>query len=249
MQAPPMPEPPRPASDWAGARRRRWSASRLAAALALHLLILASLRLAIDRVELPRHGPERATTLVTVTLHPVPPPAPHALPPARVRAPAPTDGHARSPAPAPAPARTNAPAHPPATPREDATQAITLTIPPAPASSPPLAAASAPPPTARFLDDAATRQAIRAVARGDTLASRGNALTHEDPGSELVAADGSHDGGKRNLPPPPPAVALAQGIAAAHKADCGKGEFPGAGMGLLSAPFLLAAEALGKCAR
>ena len=40
---------------------------------------------------------------------------------------------------------------------------------------------------------------------------------------------------------------LAQNIEAAHKGDCMKGEYLGGGMGLLSAPFLLAAEALGKC--
>jgi len=109
-------------------------------------------------------------------------------------------------------------------------------------------AASAPAPDLGFLDNAATRQAIRGAGRGESLASRANALTHEDPGSELVAADGSHCNCKRNLPRPPPAQALAQDIAAAHKNDCMKGEFAGAGMGLLSAPFLLAAEAMGKCA-
>ena len=40
---------------------------------------------------------------------------------------------------------------------------------------------------------------------------------------------------------------MARNIAAAHKGDCGKGEYLGGGMGLLSAPFLLAAEAMGKC--
>ncbi len=66
-------------------------------------------------------------------------------------------------------------------------------------------------------------------------------------GSELLAADGSHVGTQRNLPPPPPAVALARGIDAAHKGDCGKGDYAGGGMGLLSLPFLVAAEALGHC--
>ena len=64
---------------WAGTRRRRWSAARIAAAIALHALLLLALRLAIDRVELPGRGAERATTLLTVTLHPAPPPQ-HALP-------------------------------------------------------------------------------------------------------------------------------------------------------------------------
>jgi len=43
-------------------------------------------------------------------------------------------------------------------------------------------------------------------------------------------------------------VALAQGLDAAHKGDCMKGDYLGGGMGLLSAPLLLANEMLGKCA-
>jgi len=228
------------AAGWAGARRRRWSAARLAAAAVLNLLVLAALDLAVDRVELPRHGPDRITRLVTVTLHAPPPPPVHALPQPQ---------QARASLHVPSAARANAPARAPAPPRDDAAQAITRPAPP-PEAVPPVAAASAPPADLRFLDGAATRRAIRAVARGEnaTLAERGSALTHEEPGSELLAADGTHAGMKRNLPPPPPAVQLAQGIAAAHKGDCGKGEYLGGGMGLLSAPFLLAAEALGKCA-
>ena len=217
-------------SDWAGARRRHWSAWRSAAALALHAALLVALILAIDRVELPRHGVDRATTLVDVVLHPTPVPA-HPLPLARANAPA-----------------TRALA---ARPVEQAARAITLPAPP-PAEPAPAVAAATPPASSpsdlAFLNSAATRQAIRAVARGDTLASHGNALTHEEPGSELVAADGSHQDMQRNLPAPPPAVALAQGIDAAHKGDCMKGDYLGAGMGLLSAPFLLANEMLGKCA-
>ena len=222
-------------SDWAGTRRRRWSVTRVLAALGLHALVLVSLTLTLDRVEL-RRAADRITTLVSVTLHPTPPPA-HPLPPAR------TLPVAHAPAARATPAR--APARPP----EDAARAITL---PAPARGEPAVAAATPPASApadlSFLNSAATRQAIRAVARGDTLSSHANALTHEDSGSEMVAADGSHQGMQRNLPPPPPAVALAQGIDAAHKGDCMKGEYLGGGMGLLSAPFLLANEMLGKCA-
>lgn len=235
--------------DWAAERRRRWSASRLLAALALHALVLAGLLLAIDRVTLQRRGDDRSTTLVDVVLNPAPPPpAVHPLPLPLAHKPpaAPPRSNANASASAsPAPART------PERPREDAAHTITL---PAPAPSPsPTVAAAAPPassphPDLSFLDNAATRQAIRAVARGDTLSSHGNALTHEEPGSELLAADGTHVGMKRNLPPPPPAVALAQGIDAAHKGDCMKGDYAGGGMGLLSAPFLLANEMLGKCA-
>ena len=225
------------ASDWASARRRRWSASRIAAALALHLLVFAGLKLAIDRVRMPGHGRERETTLISVALHAAPPPALHALPlPRPTRAPSP----ARADAPVPREPERALPR-----PREAEPQAITLPAPP------PAVAAATPPASApadlKFLDNAATRQAIRNVARGDTLASAGNALTHEDVGSELVAADGSHAGTQRNLPPPPPAETLARGIDAAHKGDCGKGDYAGGGMGLLSLPFLVAAEALGNC--
>jgi hypothetical protein len=234
----------REAPDWASTRRRRWSASRLTAAAALHALVLLSLKLAVGRVELPRRAAERATTLVTVALHPVPPPV-HAPP--LPRAPAPAGTHADVPAVRETTPRRPAPARTP----DDAAHSITL---PAPVQEPPQVAtatapASSPKPDLSFLDDAATRQAIRAVARGDTdtLRQKGNALTREESGSELLAADGSHAGMPRHLPPPPPAVALANGIAAAHKGDCSKGEYTGGGMGLLSAPFLLAAEAMGKC--
>ena len=232
------------ALDWAAARRRRWSLARLAAAVGLNLLVLLALELAVDRVELPGHGPDPVTRLVTVTLHLAPPPS-HALPPRTLPT---ATGRANAHATAPWPARANAPARAPAPPREDSTQAITL---PAPIEQavPPVAAASTPPADLRFLDNAATRRAIRAVARGEgaTVAERGNALTHEEYGSELVAADGTHTGTTRNLPIPSSAVALSNGVAAAHKGDCGKGEYLGGGMGLLSAPFLLAAEAMGKC--
>ncbi len=207
-------------ADWASARRRRWSASRIAAAVALHLLVLTSLKLAIDRVEMPRHGVDRTTTLVSVTLHAAPPPPLHALPPPRTPAPSPVHANARVPREAPAPAR----------PREQAAQAITLPAPrtdPAATLSAAAAPASAPPADLSFLDNANTRQAIRDAARGGaTLASRGNAITRVD-----------QTAGER----------LAQNIDAAHKGDCMKGEYLGGGMGLLSTPFLLAAEALGNC--
>ena len=229
----------REAPDWADTRRRRWSASRIAAAVTLHALVLVSLKLAIDRVEMPGRGADRATTVVTVALHAAPPPPLHPLPlprtPSPARAPAARDARARGPAPMPAPPRAP----------EDLAHTLALPAPPPVAAATP--PASSPQPDLSVLDNAAARQAIRNVARGDTLASHANALTHEDDGSELLAADGSHAGTTRNLPPPPPAQLMAKNIAAAHKGDCGKGEYLGGGMGLLSAPFLLAAEAMGKC--
>jgi hypothetical protein len=222
-----MPEPG--AADWAATQRRRWNGSRLAAALALHALLLVALTLAIDRLQMTRHGQARETTLVTVALRLAPPPParpPPASPLARARPPAPRlpDAPARlREAPPPSAISLSAPAVPPA------------------AATPPASA----PPDLKFLDSAATRQAIRAVARGDTLASRANDLTQQDAGSELVAGDGSHDGSTRHLAPASSAAALSQGANAAHKADCMK-DF--SGMALLAAPVILAAEAMGKCA-
>ena len=208
--------------DWASRRRRRWSAPRIAAALALHLALLAALLATVDRVRLPRHAAERATTLVTVTLHRAPPPPPpHALPPPRPATPA--VGHARPRAARTAPAPACTPA------RDDAGAAVTLPRSPAEAQAAVGAAppASAPQADLSFLDGAATRAAIRDAARGRaTLAGRANAIT----GDQTTA-------GER----------LARNVDAAHKGDCMKGEYLGGGMGLLSAPFLLAAEALGKC--
>jgi hypothetical protein len=209
------------ASDWASARRRRWSASRIAAAAALHLLVLTSLRLAVDRVELPRHGADRVTTLVMVALHAAPPPPMHALPLPRPPAPSPVHASPRALRDTAAPAR----------PGEQATQAIMRPTPPTDAAgtrSAAAAPASAPPSDLSFLDNADTRQAIRDAARGGaTPASRGNAIKRAD-----------ETAGER----------LARNIDAAHKGDCLKGDYAGGGMGLLSLPFLLAAEALGHCA-
>jgi hypothetical protein len=108
--------------------------------------------------------------------------------------------------------------------REDAAQAITLPVQSAPEAAPTVAAASAPPADLRFLDSAATRQAIRAAAHGQTLASQGDALTNTRQ---------------------TPAEQLATGVDAAHKADCMK-DF--SGMGLLALLVIPAAEAMGKCA-
>ncbi len=197
--------------DWATARRRRWSAPRIAAAIALHALVLASLKLAIDRVEMPRRGVDPATTLVTLALHAAPPPPLHALPlPRPERAPLPAIVPMPRAPDVPAPARA---------PQAEAP----ILAPPEPSIAAAAPAASAPRPDLRFLDGAATRQAIRDAARGATLASQGNAITGTEPTA-----------GER----------LAKGVESAHKADCLKDN----GMGLLGLPLLLAAEAMGKCA-
>ncbi len=75
------------------------------------------------------------------------------------------------------------------------------------------------------LDPEATRLAIRDVARHPSVSGLARAAE---------AAPGANE-------------RLAQGLAAAQKGDCSKGEYVGGGAGLLSIPFLVAAEALGHC--
>jgi hypothetical protein len=192
-------------AGWAAARRRRASPARVAAAIALHLLVLLALKAAFDRVELRVRG-ERSTTLVNVALAPLPAPAP-------AKAPPPAAGRRPPPAPRRTAEHRTAAEQPP--------QAITLPAPPVVAE-----AASAPASAPRLvLDPEATRQAIRGVARNPSLSALARSA---DP---AATAD----------------ERLAQGVAAAQKGDCMKGEYTGGGAGLLSIPFLLAAEAMGKC--
>ncbi|MBA4344426.1 MAG: hypothetical protein C0423_19980 [Methylibium sp.] len=88
--------------------------------------------------------------------------------------------------------------------------------------------ASAPVPS--LLDSEGTRRAIRQASREPLLAER--------------AASASEDPGRLNSQ-----QRLAKGIAAGANGDCLKGEYAGAGMGLLSLPFWVLAEARGKCRR
>jgi hypothetical protein len=80
-----------------------------------------------------------------------------------------------------------------------------------------------------LLDSAASRRAIRELARQRPIteqAALASATTRPAPGARL---------GER--------------IREAGKGDCAKGEFFGAGMGLLSLPFLAAAAIGDKCAQ
>jgi len=91
-------------------------------------------------------------------------------------------------------------------------------------------AASAPTsPDTDLLDTAASRRALRSAAGNLNLASRVNAQL------------GVHS--------PTTAQRLPGSIQQAGKGDCSKGEYPGAGMGLLSLPFIAAALAAGNCAQ
>ena len=134
-----------------------------------------------------------------------------------------------------APARVSTP-HPPTarpTRTREATSAPGITAMPGPrpeAALRPEPAASEASPQPSLLDTEATRRAIRASARAPSL------------GDRLARA--------RDEPERPGAQArLANGVKAAGKGDCVKGEFAGAGMGLLSLPFLAIAAAQGDCAK
>jgi hypothetical protein len=97
-----------------------------------------------------------------------------------------------------------------------------ITAPPMPAAS----AASAAEPS--LLDTDATRRAIREAARMPSTRERAAAASEER--AALT-----------------PDQRLGRGIEQAAVGDCLKGEYAGGGMGLLSLPFWLVAEARGKC--
>jgi len=98
-----------------------------------------------------------------------------------------------------------------------------------PAASAPQASAMAPPPSGSILDSEATRRALRMAAKAPLLSERAAGAM----GEESISAEQK----------------LAQEMKKAGHGDCLKGEFAGGGMGLLSAPFWLLAEARGKCSK
>jgi hypothetical protein len=93
-------------------------------------------------------------------------------------------------------------------------------------------AASAPPAVPSLMDTEATRRAIRDSARQPAH------IGH-------VAGAGAGDDPRRASTQ----ERLAADVKAAGKGDCVKGEYLGAGAGLLSVPFLALAAARGACAR
>ncbi len=86
------------------------------------------------------------------------------------------------------------------------------------------------PATEKLINTEATRRALHQATRSPLLSER--------------AATAMGDG-----PPLTQAEILGQEVKKAGNGDCLKGEFLGAGAGLLSLPFWLLAEARGKCAR
>jgi len=92
------------------------------------------------------------------------------------------------------------------------------------------AAASAPGPRERLIDTAATQHALKTGAR--------EPLTKERLGVTSGTLD-TRTASER----------LGRDMQKGAHGDCAKGEFAGGGLGLLSAPFFLLAEATGKCGR
>jgi len=115
-------------------------------------------------------------------------------------------------------------------PAEHAVEAVERPMPLDTAPTRTAEAASAPtPPDRDLLDTDASRRALHSAARNPNLASR------------VDAQVGVHS--------PTAAQRLPGNIQQAGKGDCGKGDYPGAGMGLLSLPFIAAALATGNCAQ
>ena len=161
--------------------------------------------------------------------------APHAPAATRVTlrliAPAPSREIATPPAPTATPPRDRVPRL--ATPRAITPRAIT----PVPEDTPtptalatPAPPASAPVVPPSLLDTEATRRAIRSSAHAVSLGEQ-LAASREEP-KRLSTND-----------------RLAIGVHEAGKGDCAKGEYAGAGMGILSLPFLAVAAAAGNCAK
>lgn len=141
-----------------------------------------------------------------------------------------------APAARPAPARSLAPslARAPVQRARPAPAVRAAAVPPAVEADPPAAPletdrpASAPTPTLPVLDSQATALAIREIARSPGLATRA---------------------GRAGPPGRAPEQRLGDGIAQGAKGDCLKGEYLGAGMGVLSLPFLAAAALRDQCRR
>ena len=84
--------------------------------------------------------------------------------------------------------------------------------------------------TELLLHTEATRRAVQQAARERGASSQARVSLGQEEGAT-------------------PSDRLGQAVKQAGKGDCLKGEFAGAGMGLLSLPFLLAAEVMEKCSR
>ena len=115
---------------------------------------------------------------------------------------------------------------PPATPLDRAVITITPAETALRAEAPASAAVAAP----ALLDTEASRRAIRTSARTPSLSALAAAASEEPR-------------------PVSTQERLGDGVKAAGKGDCLNGEYAGAGMGILSLPFIALAAARGACAQ
>lgn len=185
--------------------------------LALHLAVLMALR-----SPQPVAAETRQTIRLTLLQERAPRPAPRPQAPAAAARPAPVRAFAPQDYPAdarPAPARESVQQAPQEAPQKAAADT---------AATPPPEALPPAPGNGSLLNSEATRRAIQQATRAPLLAERA-ASASQDPGRETTQQR------------------LSREMARAGHGDCLKGEFAGAGMGLLSLPFFLAAEAGGKC--
>ncbi len=199
--------------------RPRWV---VAAVLGLHLLVLWGLQAATQRPTPTTPSATRALQVTWLTEARVVPATA-----AGQASPAAVPRHARS-----AKARVAPPSPPRLAPSQDPAD---LASPPdgSAAQAPPPEAdqpvAAAPPASAPLLDSAASRRAIRELARQRPITEQA-----------ALASDTT---------PPAPGARLGERIREAGKGDCAKGEYFGGGMGLLSLPFLAAAALRDACAQ
>ncbi|MBO9688857.1 MAG: hypothetical protein J7598_19825 [Mitsuaria chitosanitabida] len=219
-----------PLANTFGAAPRRGRGVVITAVVALHVLLGLWLQSSWHR-GVPHDDQRRSSIrMVTIQLPPLP----------KEAAPRTEAKRAVTAKATPAPSSsTNTDPREEATPRHHAPIAIppdeprTTLVQPSPetqvATSPPPAASG---PSGRdLMYGAATQRAIRQGTQGQPLLSERADQANQAP--ERVEASAK----------------LGKEIMKGATTDCLKGEFAGAGMGLLSAPFLLLAEARGKCRR
>lgn len=193
----------------------------LAAVLALHAALFWFVRGSM-LLHAERDAPSSAVQRVTLRLVPVP---------IAVARPQAAPALTKPPEPGRASQRVQRSRQTPATTVEpDTTLSISPPTGPTPAPTLSRAEPAASAPDISLLDSEATRRAIRASARATSLTAEVARV-----GGEPARATAQERLGKE--------------VKDAGRGDCAKGEYAGAGMGLLSLPFLVAAAARGECAR
>lgn len=213
---------------------RRFRAIALAAVLLLHVALVAWLQHAWHRGE--AHSTQRRSSIrmVTIQLPPLAlrPPAKAATQRAEgntaarsaTAAHAPTSDAAKAPQSHAASPRAASPA--PGLERVDEAPRTTVVI-----AAPTPASGASGPSGRELMDGTATRRAIRQSAQGQPLLA--------ERADEASRAPDRIDASTK----------LGNEMMKGASGDCLKGEYAGGGMGLLSAPFWLLAEARGKCRR